>query len=1497
MSVHYRFKSALEYDTITFDGLHISVKDLKNSIIQQKRIGKSTDFDLRITNAQTQEVYEDEHALIPKNTSLLIARIPVAVPKQKQWEGYGGNDTPPAKIDEGGAIGKAVDLAKLDAPEDDKIKAMMSQSTQDYDPSNYVKIRGANQVGPVPPSYRCYKCHQTGHWIKDCPLGQGGDSLEIKKSTGIPQSFMVPVEGPQVPGAMMTPNGQYAVPALDYQAYSQKNPPPAVVQEAKPEIPEDLLCSICADLLTDAVMIPCCGNSFCDECIRTVLLESEDHECPDCHEKEISPGTLIPNRFLRKSVANFKNTTGYEKKPMYKEKSLTEVPKTEPSKREYTPPPVTADSTEREKGKSEEEKTVISEADSTEQAKSEDLGKEGDLDPSKLKISNSPDRPPGVSPPISGSPKHQIKSKVNSRERDHRKHRSRRSESPPIKSRHRRSPSYHGRSPPERHGTPTRDEPPGIGGHYHPTNPSQYGSGAGGPSSAGASSISGQGSASALPPGNFPPGQQPHLSGFPPQGPPPNFGLPPPGAPPFMGPGSYSVAPRPVFDPSRPPLGAPPGSYPPGYGGGRSHRDYNRGRNRTPPMLIEDPLTAFNRILREKDERRAKQRYIRRSWSRSRSRSYSRSPPPRRRSRSPRRRSRSRSFSISRSRSRSFSKSPRGSPYRPGSPASRRSPLPPPASRKGTSRYRSPIRSPPPRRGRNLERERDRDYDNRDYRDERGSYRDKGRRERRDSRERLFDEREFDRDRKGRSGPAPLQAQLWNPPSARDAYYPPPGIQPPPAMLPQQPGFPNRYPTRDYHPPPHMAPPIQNLPPQRRFDDIAPPGVEEPPIPGLESELPEVNEYSRKPVEVKEKYGSPKAEDRERSKRERRSRSRSPERWRNPSPKPRGETPEKPRKRRSSSDRDDRKKDRDHSDDERKKNKEKRKHREKKEDKKKKRDKKDKHRRSEKEKKEKGKEEFKQVIPKTVDESEDDGNGIKKRLGERRSKAETVDDSKEKESSRSHRKKEREEEERIREEKRLAEERKKEERRLRFLEDEKKRKNEEAKKKAAEEARRKALVEEEEFEAKPKGTDLYDDVLSEKEKAVVDEVAESFAKPEPQKEVEEGEVLTEENRTAPKEIEDEDAGILELHSSDMDIKIESDILAPLPEKSKWEVDEDGQVAQTSPTENGKDKSDPKTAKVTNEVLKRAENAIFAKAINAIRPIEIKRISSDRAKLYSDEKPEPAEETKKPIDLTHEKPKLSIKDRLGVKVDDNDRVILVDGQHRGRTVSPFSRRERRIELDESRRHDKSTRSRSRKREMSQDRQKEMKAKDPKKIDRNKRESRKDEPRPKGRIEEKKDKRKRSRSKSENEDHRRKKKERKTKRDKSKKREDGKDEPERKESQEKEMKRKTTLDESSFEPDYDLELHTDGGSSDEGKGKKISKKNDESDEEESSSSDSSSSSSEEERRKKRHKRHRKKRKRESSSSSSESSSESSDSEREKKRKKHRKTKKKKKKSKHK
>ena len=45
--------------------------------------------------------------------------------------------------------------------------------------------------------------------------------------------------------------------------FQAESPPPEV---AKPVIPAELLCAICHDLLSDAVLIPCCGDSFCDDC-------------------------------------------------------------------------------------------------------------------------------------------------------------------------------------------------------------------------------------------------------------------------------------------------------------------------------------------------------------------------------------------------------------------------------------------------------------------------------------------------------------------------------------------------------------------------------------------------------------------------------------------------------------------------------------------------------------------------------------------------------------------------------------------------------------------------------------------------------------------------------------------------------------------------------------------------------------------------------------------------------------------------------------------------------------------------------------------------------------------------------------------------------------------------------------------------------------------------------------------------------------------------------
>lgn len=55
MAVHFKFRSAVEYDSIDIEGPFISIASLKEKIVEHKNLGRATDFDLLITNAQTSE--------------------------------------------------------------------------------------------------------------------------------------------------------------------------------------------------------------------------------------------------------------------------------------------------------------------------------------------------------------------------------------------------------------------------------------------------------------------------------------------------------------------------------------------------------------------------------------------------------------------------------------------------------------------------------------------------------------------------------------------------------------------------------------------------------------------------------------------------------------------------------------------------------------------------------------------------------------------------------------------------------------------------------------------------------------------------------------------------------------------------------------------------------------------------------------------------------------------------------------------------------------------------------------------------------------------------------------------------------------------------------------------------------------------------------------------------------------------------------------------------
>lgn len=86
------------------------------------------------------------------------------------------------------------------------------------------------------------------------------------------------------------------------QDYKKKSKQPLEKISQEVETPPELVCDICKELMKDAVIIPCCGESYCYGCIQEYLCENE-FTCPACKKDNVSPENLAPNKALR-AVSN-----------------------------------------------------------------------------------------------------------------------------------------------------------------------------------------------------------------------------------------------------------------------------------------------------------------------------------------------------------------------------------------------------------------------------------------------------------------------------------------------------------------------------------------------------------------------------------------------------------------------------------------------------------------------------------------------------------------------------------------------------------------------------------------------------------------------------------------------------------------------------------------------------------------------------------------------------------------------------------------------------------------------------------------------------------------------------------------------------------------------------------------------------------------------------------------------------------------------------------------
>ncbi|KAL1214001.1 E3 ubiquitin ligase PQT3-like [Cardamine amara subsp. amara] len=352
MAIYYKFKSARDYDTIAMDGPFISVGILKDKIFETKHLGSGKDLDIVVSNAQTNEEYLDEAMLIPKNTSVLIRRvpgrpritvitaqeprienkmesvqadvtnIPVADPSaakypEDEYDEFGTDLYSIPDAQDAQHNNPCPDMAPADEKidEESKIQALIDTPALDWQRQGPDTFGGGRGYGrgmngrmggrgygmerkTPPPGYVCHRCNVPGHFIQHCPTN-GDPSYDVKRvkpPTGIPKSMLMATPD----GSYSLPSGAVAVLKPNEDAFEKEMEGLPSTTRSVGELPPELKCPLCKEVMRDAALTSkCCYQSYCDQCIRDHIISKS--RCV-CGATDVLADDLLPNKTLRDTI-------------------------------------------------------------------------------------------------------------------------------------------------------------------------------------------------------------------------------------------------------------------------------------------------------------------------------------------------------------------------------------------------------------------------------------------------------------------------------------------------------------------------------------------------------------------------------------------------------------------------------------------------------------------------------------------------------------------------------------------------------------------------------------------------------------------------------------------------------------------------------------------------------------------------------------------------------------------------------------------------------------------------------------------------------------------------------------------------------------------------------------------------------------------------------------------------------------------------------------------
>jgi protein MPE1 len=309
--------------------------------------------------------YDDDTALIPRSTTVVARRLPAPKPGHGRAARYVSGKMPihakNSKRQEPAAKAQAKSTTNAILPQ------LGTAMTADEEADAFFQMQSANWAAqneemasktavwkpggkkPVnvpdhdpPPGYICYRCGEKGHWIQLCPTNDNPDydnRPRVKRTTGIPKSFLRTVDKATalsqlgatseddiktLPGVMVNADGDFVIAEPDkasweqFQAKSKSSATAAKAasEDAKELEEKGLLCSIDKKMFIEPMKTPCCGKTYCNECITNALIES-DFVCPNCGTEGVLIDDLKPDEEAQSKIKWF-----IEEKAAAKEEKL-----------------------------------------------------------------------------------------------------------------------------------------------------------------------------------------------------------------------------------------------------------------------------------------------------------------------------------------------------------------------------------------------------------------------------------------------------------------------------------------------------------------------------------------------------------------------------------------------------------------------------------------------------------------------------------------------------------------------------------------------------------------------------------------------------------------------------------------------------------------------------------------------------------------------------------------------------------------------------------------------------------------------------------------------------------------------------------------------------------------------------------------------------------------------------------------------------------------------